>query len=131
MAEWSKALSYATPRKWSGFKIREHHQGLLFVKFYFKDFKHFDDARVFWGFEGIFKNEKYLNSTLQSYPCYPFIWETRVPHTPVTPVTPQLINTAEMAKIAQFYVPIIYIIVLYCTVNTVPEIVNVNREISK
>ena len=35
--------------------------------FYFKDFKHFDDARVFCfseGCRGIFKNKNYLNSTL-------------------------------------------------------------------
>ena len=38
MAEWSKALGYATSRKWSGFKAREHHQGFLIFKFYFKYF---------------------------------------------------------------------------------------------
>ena len=40
MAEWSKALDYVSAWKWSWLKIRENHQGVLFFKFYFKDFKH-------------------------------------------------------------------------------------------
>ena len=47
MAEWSKALDYATARKWFGFKPREHHQGFVLFKFYYKDFKNFDDDARF------------------------------------------------------------------------------------
>ena len=60
-------MPYATSLKWSGFKTRKHHQGFLFFSFYFKDFMHFDDARMFSltrGFGGIFKNKIYLNSIL-------------------------------------------------------------------
>ena len=41
---YSIALDYAIARKWSWFKTREHQQGFLYFKFYFKNF---DDARVF------------------------------------------------------------------------------------
>ena len=46
LADWSKALGYATSRKWvqdPGASPRFSY----FFKFYFKDFNHFDDARVF------------------------------------------------------------------------------------
>ena len=44
IANCLNSMGYAKSRKWSGFKTREHHKGFLFFKFYFKDFKHFDDA---------------------------------------------------------------------------------------
>ena len=47
LTEWSRTLDYATARKLSRFKTREHHQNALFIRFYFKDFKYFDNARMF------------------------------------------------------------------------------------
>ena len=60
MTEWSRALDYATARKWSKLKSREHPQIFYFLDFILRNLQIFAMRKSFtWqeGWVGIFKNK--------------------------------------------------------------------------